>query len=140
MTLLLFALLALTLAACTDRVEPVRVPSPALTHIDRPGANTTVTGSVEVSGWALHPQGAVQAVELLLDDQVVGAAVYGHERADICDQHRGRAGCPNVGWRGTIDLATAAPGERQLTVRVTGPFGDRTETPPRPILIAAPTP
>jgi hypothetical protein len=130
---------ALVLAACARPVEPIRVPAAPVAAIDQPGMGAAVSGLTEASGWAVHPQGTIKRIDLLLDGRVTGEAVYGIERPDVCRVFIDRPSCPNVGWRGTVDLTRVPPGAHQLRLRVTGPFGERTETPPRPILVLAPS-
>jgi hypothetical protein len=99
--------------------------------IDQPVQNTSVTGTVTVSGWAIENTGAIGngigSVKVLVDGAFVGNAVYGSPRPDVCAAtvYPNRVGCPNVGY--SYQLNTAALTARSHTITV---IATDTGTPP----------
>jgi len=95
------------------------VPVPAVS-IDFPAAGSTVSGIVNVSGWALNNRAAIGApigsVQVLVDNAPVGTATS-TPRLDICNQYPNRAGCPNVGFQYFLDTSNFLPGS-QHTISV----------------------
>lgn len=57
--------------------------SPIIGGIDIPTPNSTIEGSLKVSGWAVARRGIIQQVEVLLDNYHLGKAHYGVMRPDV---------------------------------------------------------
>ena len=95
--------------------------------IDTPAANSTVSGMVTVSGWALDNAAvvgtALGSVKVLVDGTVVGNATYGTNRADVCGVFPGRPGCPNVGYTFALNTAGWSAGPHVITVSATDSDG-----------------
>jgi hypothetical protein len=74
---------------------------PPTVFIDAPTQGSTVSGIVNVSGWAVDNAFAVgtaiSIVQVQVDGTVVGTATYGLSRPDVCAVYPGRPRCPNVG-------------------------------------------
>ncbi|MBI5529524.1 MAG: hypothetical protein HY897_24630 [Deltaproteobacteria bacterium] len=73
--------------------------------LDVPSADATVSGAVEISGWALDNKD-VTSVELLVDGKPAGAMTYGSARPDVCKVWPQYRKCPNVGYGGTLDTSS----------------------------------
>ncbi|OIP33092.1 MAG: hypothetical protein AUK47_19610 [Deltaproteobacteria bacterium CG2_30_63_29] len=84
--------------------------------IDGPVADEAVSGTVTVRGWALDNKG-VDRVEVTVDGGAPTTLSYGGSRPDVCAVWPGYAGCPNVGYTGTIDLSAASDCAHLLEVR-----------------------
>jgi len=97
-------------------------PSPALptVYIDSPAQGTTVSGTVNVSGWAVDNASVVgtgvSGVQVKVDGTVVGTATYGSSRPDVCAVYPGRPGCPNVGFSFSLNTSTLSAGSHNITV------------------------
>jgi hypothetical protein len=91
--------------------------------IEAPAANSTLAGTVTLSGWALDNAtgigSAISSVQIIVDGVVVGAATYGAPRADVCAAYPGRPGCPNVGFSYQLNSVTLSNGLHTLTVAAT---------------------
>lgn len=98
--------------------------TPAMAWIDTPQADATVTGVMEVRGWAFKDGVGLSRVEVLLDGKAVAEAEYGRTY-DITSfwtnsndpQH------PNVGFTARIDTGALAPGRHWLGLRLHGRDG-----------------
>jgi hypothetical protein len=92
--------------------------------LDSPGVNATITGSVPVWGWALDNLG-VTSIVLRLDGSTDVPLTYGSPRSDVCRVWPGYAGCPAVGYSGTLDTSTLTPCPHLLEVVATDTSGNQ---------------
>ncbi len=100
--------------------------TPIHISIDTPNSSETLAGISPIGGWAVDSSGAVIAsVEILVDGDPVGTAIYGGARADVCAQFNTAGGCPNVGWNYELNTAGFANGGHTLGVRATGSDGQQ---------------
>lgn len=84
-------------------------------------------GVIQVTGWALDWEG-VQSVQILVDGNAIGTAVYGIPRPDVL-QTSFYPGYPNLlfpGWRFDLDTRIFDNGEHFLDVIVTDVHGATT--------------
>jgi hypothetical protein len=92
-------------------------------YIDFPAAGSTVTGIVNMSGWAINNRSVIGnpigSVQVLVDNTVVGIANYGppFTRQDVCNAYPNRGGCPNLGFQYSLDTSDFLPGS-QHTVSI----------------------
>ncbi|WP_251551922.1 Ig-like domain-containing protein [Neobacillus muris] len=90
-------------------------------YLDNPNPNSHVIGTTNVSGWLLDPSG-VSKIEVLVDGQVTGEAVYGDERLDIKnafpEYSNGKAG-----FHYALDTSRFPDGIHSLSIRETGVNG-----------------
>lgn len=97
--------------------------APPSVHIDVPANGATVSGTVQVAGWALDNTSkigtAISRVQLLVDGVVVGNATYGVSRPDVCTAYPGRIGCPNVGYTYSLNASALSSGAHTITVAAT---------------------
>ena len=96
---------------------------PGYGTLDIPSANATVSGMVDVAGWALDDRG-IARVEVLLDGIVIGQAVYGFERSDVVPDFPGIPGAPNFGFSYGLDTTLYANGAHTLSVCATDTSGN----------------
>jgi len=95
-------------------------------HIDNPSANSTVSGTTAVAGWAVDSRAAISTIEMLVDGVPVQSAAYGSTRNDVCAAYPSYSvGCPNVGWNGMLDTTQFADGSHTLEATATDANGDR---------------
>jgi hypothetical protein len=107
-----------------------------LVSIDSPAAGSAGSGIVVVSGWAVDYSATgtgIANVQVKVDGTVVGNAIYGTARPDVCGVYPGRPGCPNVGYTYSLNTASLAAGSHTLTVSATDSdaspdTGSRSET------------
>jgi len=110
----------------TPPPPPGTVSTPAIfMNIDSPGADTTVSGSIFVGGWALDTKAPIQTATMLVDGISYGNAGYGGARPDACAAIAGGIGCPNVGFTGVIDTTGIGNGVHTFQVTVTDSAGGR---------------
>jgi parallel beta-helix repeat protein len=93
--------------------------SPPLVNIDVPAAGATVSGTLNISGWAIGNATAVATVQVSVDGTVNGTATYGLSRPDVCMVYPGRPGCPNVGFTYALNTASLSAGSHTITVAAT---------------------
>lgn len=91
--------------------------------LDVPGPDAHVSGATAVQGWALDNRGVV-SVELLVDGSPAVPLSYGASRPDVCLVWPGYAGCPAVGFSGTLDASALTPCGHILEVRATDADGN----------------
>jgi hypothetical protein len=76
-------------------------------------------------GWAIDNTSAIGtainpgSLQVLVDGLPVGTAIYGSNRADVCDAYPGRPGCPNVGYTFSLNTLTLSNGPHTITVWAT---------------------
>jgi len=78
--------------------------------LDVPAADSEVSGTVTVYGWALDNKGVSQ-VQLIIDGGTPQAMSYGASRPDVCAVWPGYPGCDSghVGYAGSFDSTALAP-------------------------------
>ncbi len=115
--------------------------------IDQPGNGATVSGTVQVSGWATDPEG-VASVTAMLDGQSSVPLTYGTPRPGVCTSVPvGDPNCPNVGWTGSFNSTLFADGPHAITFTATDNEGRPTvlvrnftiDNPPPPPCAPGPT-
>ena len=97
-------------------------PAVPLVGINTPGPWSVVSGTVNVSGWALNTSGSdytpIASVQVSVDGSVPGSASYGLSAAAACATQSSPA-CPNVGFSFLLDTSTLAGGIHRLHVVAT---------------------
>ena len=93
--------------------------------IDTPAAGATVSGTILVGGWAIDNVTEVgtainpTSLQVKVDGVLMGTALYGGARPDVCNVYPGRPGCPNVGFNFELNTSGLAPGSHTITVFAT---------------------
>ena len=104
--------------------DPAQGGSPSVPQvgIDAPGAWSVVSGTPNVTGWALNTAGSdytpIASVQVSVDGIVAGAASYGLSAVAPCAMHSSPA-CPNVGYSFLLDTSAMAGGIHSLHVVAT---------------------
>jgi large repetitive protein len=93
-------------------------------YIDYPFDDQFVGGTVNVFGWAYDYQ-LVKQVDVDVDGQIVGTAVYGLPRPDV-PKGDPRVAYSNVGFSYLLDTATLSDGAHDINVYVTDKQSQRT--------------
>ncbi|MBV9611404.1 MAG: hypothetical protein JO091_02985, partial [Acidobacteriaceae bacterium] len=101
----------------TATSNPIRIV------IDQPGAQTPVSGTIPMGGWAIDDTAAISTIAISVDGIPHGAAAYGVSRQDVCAVYPGRPGCPSVGWTASLDTTTLPDGAHVLAVTATSTTG-----------------
>ncbi len=102
--------------------------SPINLSIDTPttpalGSVTTVSGNVQIAGWAVDSSAAITNVAIQIDGITIGTATYGISRADVCPSYPTALNCPNVGYSYMFDTTRVSNGAHTLQVLVTDQNG-----------------
>ncbi|MBV9893734.1 MAG: hypothetical protein JO020_06180 [Chloroflexi bacterium] len=94
-------------------------PSQLRGAVDAPGDRQSVSGVVQMSGWALDETATsgtgVDRVDVYLDGTPVASASYGLARPDVASGYGARFA--NAGWQASVDLTHAGAGAHQLDAR-----------------------
>lgn len=105
--------------------------SQALSHrppfgvVDVPAAGSTTSGaSVTVAGWVLDST-PIASVSVELDGVASATLPVSSARPDVCAVYPRYAGCPTVGYAGSVSLASLDGCAHLLRVVATDPDGNR---------------
>ena len=101
--------------------QQVTVGPPPKVFIDSPTPGAVVSGTINVTGWALAaitPGMAppISSVQVQVDGVLAGNATYGIARLDVCNLYPGGVNCPNVGYTFPLDTSAYSPGVHAITV------------------------
>lgn len=80
--------------------------------------NERVSGTWDVSGWAIDNSGAIARVEILLDGTTIGQATYGISRPDVQHDYPGIPGSGASGFVYHLDTRPFANGTHTIRARV----------------------
>lgn len=103
------------------KVEVLQTEMPVKGYIDSPINNATVKDKYNVIGWVLDLNG-VSKVEILIDSNVVGQAVYGDSRKDVAKVYPDYRN-DNSGFHYSLDTKKLTEGKHTMTVIETGSTG-----------------
>ena len=101
--------------------------------IETPDFRATLNNTASGSGWALDNVGVTQ-VDVLLDGQKVGDAIYGLSRPDIAQVWSSFPNAAHAGFSFVIDTTKFANGEHTLSVRLLDAAGNATVVGTRTII------
>jgi hypothetical protein len=109
--------------ASASATVTIVVAVPPSVYIEFPASGSTVSGTVNVAGWAINSTGGIgtpiTAVQVKLDGTLLGNASYNVARPDVCGVFPGRPNCPNVGFIYSLNTGSIASGTHILTVSAT---------------------
>ncbi len=115
--------------------------TPAVAHVDLPRPGAVVSGSVEVTGWAVKDVAGIEAVKITLDGEPVADAGYGLPNAWVGAFLHGRSkdpGQPAVAFSTTVDLGDRAPGLYWLGLEIKGGDGSVERWSEQPLRVERP--
>jgi hypothetical protein len=87
-------------------------------RITFPAANSKLSGTVKLTGWAYDPDGTVQSVDFVVGLRVIGTLRYGVPAPEACAALRDVPACPNIGFEGNFDTTLLPNGQQLLYIRV----------------------
>ncbi|MFF0827407.1 Ig-like domain-containing protein [Brevibacillus sp. NPDC003359] len=90
-------------------------------QMDIPKEGTVIGGTTTIQGWILNPSG-VSKIEVLVDGQLQGTAVYGGPRPDIFAMYPHYQNA-NAGFQYLLDTSLFTEGNHKLTIKVTDKAG-----------------
>ncbi|HSM70592.1 MAG TPA: amidohydrolase family protein [Anaerolineales bacterium] len=94
-------------------------------HLDSPAPDETISGTFTVAGWALVDGGPIDRIEIYLDGENIGDAVYGDPRPDVAADYPGREGEPNFGYSFQLDTTQYGNGPHTLSAVAFSLSGDQ---------------
>jgi hypothetical protein len=103
-------------------------------HVDVPTQNATVSGTVDVSGWAVDDRN-VPSVEILLDGIRVGQGRQGLPREGVARDYPGLFSAPNSGFVYQLDTRSCKSGTHVLEVWATDAAGNASQLKPGKVTI-----
>ncbi|MFC4800165.1 Ig-like domain-containing protein [Neobacillus sp. GCM10023253] len=103
-------------------------------YLDSPVSGSKINGITNVSGWFLDLSG-VSGIEILVDGEVVGQAIYGDSRTDVktvFPEYNNK----NAGFHYSLDTTKFSEGNHTVTIRETGANGRTTTLPETTVTIS----
>lgn len=92
--------------------------------IDVPVPNQTISGKIEIAGWALD-EIKIDRVEIYLDGQFIGNATYGNPRPDVEHDYPGRPGTPDFGFIFILDTTSYSNGSHTIEALAINSSGNK---------------
>jgi len=96
--------------------SPVVTVSSPIGYIDIPVENESLSGAIEIDGWALDENG-IDHIEVYVDGQFVANATYGIPRPDVDADYPGRVNAPNFGYRYLLDTTSLENGNHTIQIK-----------------------
>ena len=84
-------------------------------YLDSPSPDETISGIFNGYGWALDDGGPISRVELYLDGEYIGNAIYGASRPDVAHDYPGWDNSPNFGYTFQLDTTLYENGLHTLS-------------------------
>ena len=89
--------------------------------LDIPASGQTLSGKVVVAGWAFD-NSVMNRIEILVNGQTVGTAIYGQPRPDVADVYPGIS--LNTGYSYTLDTTKYPNGQYTITANAVDGVGN----------------
>lgn len=125
-------------AAGAETFCPSTVPSNTnaipIGFIDIPAFDETISGTIEIAGWALD-EIKIDRVEIYLDGQFIGKATYGNPRPDVEHDYPGRPGTPNFGFIFNLNTASYSNGPHTIEALAINSSGNNSPLIPKKLTI-----
>jgi len=118
---------------------PTAAPPVIFGSLDTVQSQTTVTGTIQVSGWALDTAYHVASVAVSVDGVFAYNALYGGNRQDACSSRSTGTDCPNVGFNSLLDTSTIGNGVHTIAVTITDTAGNHYTIAATQVTVANPT-
>jgi beta-N-acetylglucosaminidase len=97
---------------------------PVRMAVDNPRANSSVSGSVNIDGWALNSSG-IKSVNILVDGRLRGQAVISLARPDVNAAFPGYPGGSKSGYSYSLNLSGISAGYHTIQVQAIGVNGTK---------------
>jgi 4-amino-4-deoxy-L-arabinose transferase-like glycosyltransferase len=112
-------------------------PFPAQAWIDYPEADDTLSGIVNISGWAFNEDIGIDKVDLVINDSTVASAQYGISREDVVTAMSVATdpNAPALGFSITLDSSQLQNGSVELAIDLTNKQGIKTRYGERSVVI-----
>jgi len=95
--------------------------------LDSPGPGATASGIFNVYGWALDDHGSIVKLEVYLDGEYIGDALYGTPRPDVADDYPNREGSPNFGFSFSLDTTKYSNGTHTISISAINNVGNKSD-------------
>jgi hypothetical protein len=126
--------LGLSLASCArDQKSGGRVNLP-FGGVNTPVSQQSVTGKVDVTGWALSEAG-IESVSIYVDRVFVADCSTGLPRPDVAKAYANVPESGVAGWTMTLDSTRFSPGWHELTVQARSKDGATRDLASMPIAV-----
>ncbi len=112
----------MTSSGISSATYTINAGLPPTLFLDAPTAGATVSGTIQINGWALdnenNSESAISRIEIKVDGNTISdnLSSYGGVRTDVCGVYPGRPGCPNVGFTTLWNTVAAGNGSKTITV------------------------
>ncbi len=95
-------------------------PYPAQAWLDSPDADTVLSATVPIAGWAFNEDIGIESVNLILDDIRVAQLDYGSQRPDVVEamQVQNDPEAPALGFNGSLDTRRFPNGRHTLKLEI----------------------
>ena len=113
---------------------PAKTDAVPIGYIDVPVPNQTISGKIEIAGWALD-EIKIDRVEIYLDGQSIGNATYGNPRPDVEHDYPGRPGTPNFGFIFILDTTSYSNGSHTIEAIAINSSGNKSPLIPKKLTI-----
>lgn len=125
-------------AAGAEALCPSTIPSNTnaipIGFIDVPVPDETISGRIEIAGWALD-EIKIDRIEIFLDGQFIGNATYGNPRPDVEHDYPGRPGTPNFGFIFNLNTASYSNGPHTIEALAINSSGNKSPLIPKKLTI-----
>ncbi|WP_170972132.1 N-acetylmuramoyl-L-alanine amidase [Bacillus yapensis] len=102
-------------------------------YVDNPSSNVVLAGIKNVSGWFLDING-VEKIEVLVDGNVVGDAIYGDTRQDV-EKMFPDFNNDKAGFHYFLDTTKLSDGQHTIAIKETGKNGQVTTLSPKTVTV-----
>ncbi len=99
-------------------------PQKVLGAITSPVAGTTVSGSIDIKGYAYAPGSSVKTVSLYVDSEFYASVPYNLPETDVCSTLVDVSACPNIGFALSFDTRKLSDGPHVIVVAARTAAGD----------------
>jgi Bacterial Ig domain len=103
---------------------------PGFGMLDVPAPLATLSGTVDVAGWAFDDRG-ITKVDIYIDGTPVGQASYGSPRPDVANDYPNMTPALNSGFQFRLDTTTMSNGQHELQIHAVDAAGNQAVVVPR---------
>jgi hypothetical protein len=108
-----------------DDTQATPCPLPAMTWLDQPAENQTLSGTANISGWSVVPGFGARELRILLDRQPVATVSRQIRREDVVQLMNGDSDpdAPMLGFEALIDTTQFPDGRYELAIETVSDTG-----------------